>query len=206
MSASLREQLGARADLDFAIDLPPGWARHAADAATRESMQRDLRARLMQAQRPDLYAQSKAMLADAFLAMEQHRAIAFFAPSEPADDMLMAPGSMIASIRTGEGGATLDAAVGQAIREHGAAPLLGDPRIVRFERERTQELQGQRMTTTSVVYLIPMPGTRRRRAVQLTATFARPADVPGDDIGAVRLRALFDACVATFRWLAPSAA
>lgn len=205
MTTTLREQLGARPDPDFELDLPPGWARRAVDDSTRQAMERDLRARLMGAQRPDLYAQARTMLADAFRVMEQEQAIAFFAPIEPTDDMLMAPGSIIASIRTGEGEATLDAAVRHAIREYGAAPLLGDPRVVRFERERLQVLQGERMTMTSVVYLIPIPGSQRRRAVQLTASFARPADVPADDIGARRLRALFDACVATFRWRTPTA-
>lgn len=202
---SLREQLGARPDPGFDLDLPPGWGRREVDGATRQAMERDLRTRLMGVQRPDLYAQSRSMLAEAFRAMEEQRAIAFFAPIEPADDMLMAPGSIIASIRTGEGDATLDVAVRHAIREYGAAPLMGDPRIVRFERERPHELQGERMIMTSVVYLVPIPGSQRRRAVQLTASFARPADVPADDIGAQRLRALFDACVATFRWRPPAA-
>lgn len=200
MTTSLREQLGARPDPGFDMDLPPGWGRRDVDEETRATMERDLRARLMGAQRPDLYAQSRVMLADAFRAMEEQQAIAFFAPIEPSDDMLMAPGSIIAAIRTGEGEATLDAAVRHAIREYGATPLLGDPRVVRFERERTQSMQGERLTMTSIVYLIPIPGSQRRRAVQLTATFARPADVPSDDEGARRLRALFDACVATFRW------
>ncbi len=201
----LRDELGGRPDPDFVIDLPPGWARRDADAATRAAMEADLAARMLQLQRPDLLAQSRLLLRDAFATLEQNRAIAFYAPIEPRDDMLLLPGSIIASIRSGEGEITLDAMVQHAIRSYGAQPLLGDPRIVRFERERVEALQGERFVSTAIVYVSPIPGTRRRRALQLTASFARPVDVPADDVGARRMRALFDACVSTLRWVPPHA-
>lgn len=204
MSATdLRDALGARPDPAFELDLPPGWARRDADAATRAAMEADLRARMLQLQRPDLLAQSRLLLRDAFATLERTRAVAFYAPIEPSDDMLLVPGSIIASIRSGEGEVTLDAMVQHAIRSYGARPLLGDPRIVRFERERVEEHQGERFVSTAVVYVSPIPGARRRRALQLTASFARPVDVPADDVGARRLRALFDACVSTLRWVPP---
>lgn len=200
-ASSLRAELGGRPDPDFVIDLPPGWARRAADARTHKAMEADLHARMLQLQRPDLLAQSRLLLRDAFATLERNRAVAFYAPIEPSADMLLLPGSIIASIRSGEGEVPLDAMVQHAIRAYGAQPLLGDPRIVRFEREQVESMQGERFVSTAVVYLSPIPGSRRRRALQLTASFARPVDVPADDVGAQRMRALFDACASTLRWI-----
>lgn len=199
----LRAALGAPPEPDFELELPPGWARHRPDRAEQEAMTASVRARAMQAHRPDLLAQAQAMLRESFESMRRGDVRAFFTPTEPGDDTLWMPASILASVRRAQPDVTLDDVVRHAIREYGATALDDDRRIVRFERDRLESMGDESMRVLTVVYLTPMPGTHRRAALQLTATLARPLDVEADDPLVDGMRVLFDACASTLRWVRP---
>ncbi|MFA4840293.1 MAG: hypothetical protein WC580_01130 [Agrococcus sp.] len=199
----LRAALGLAPDPDFDLRLPPGWARQAPDAETQERMLAGVRSRMMQAHRPDLFARAQSMLSDSFGTMRRGDVVACFTASAQADDTLWLPASMLASVRRAQPGATLDDVVRHAIRSHGATALDDTKRIVRFERDELQSVGDERARVLTVVYLTPVPGTHRRRALQLTATISRPVDMDADDPIIDGQRLLFDACVLTLRWLRP---
>ncbi|SBS73675.1 hypothetical protein [uncultured Microbacterium sp.] len=201
---SLRESLGA-AGPGFDLALPTGWVRREATAGQRDEMVAAVRGRLLQAHRPDLFARVRPLLDDAFQQMAQASVIAFFTPATGDDEALALPASLVASIRTPTTpGGTLDPLVQALVREAGATPLLGDTRFLRFERESRQRLEDTDFLSTQIVYLTPIPGTRRRRGLQLTATIARPLDTPADDRPLVLIRTLLDLSVSSLTWTAPA--
>ncbi|WP_026374189.1 hypothetical protein [Agrococcus lahaulensis] len=201
----LRAELGAAPDPEFELELPPGWARHAPDRATQDAMAAGIRERMLRAHRPDLYAQAQRMLQDSFEAMQRGDVVAFFTPTDDGDETLWLSASILASIRRAQPDVTLDEAVRHAILEYDAAPLDESKRIVRFERDRLESVQGESLRVLTVVYLTPVPGTQRRRALQLTATINRPVDVDVEDPLVDAQRLLLDACVSTLRWRRPQA-
>lgn len=203
LANDLRSALGAAPDPDFAMELPPGWARHAPDDTTQRAMLAGIRTRMMQAHRPDLYAQAQSMLSESFETMRRSDVVAFFSATEPGDGTLWLPASILASVRRAQPEVTLDEVVRHAILEYDATALDDAKRIVRFERDALETVQGESVRVLSVVYLTPMPGTHRRRALQLTATISRPVDMDADDPIVDGQRMLFDACVSTLRWLRP---
>lgn len=205
LRGDLRSALGAPPEPDFELELPPGWARHRPDRAQQDAMLAGIRSRAMQAHRPELFAQADAMLRDSFDLMRRGDVVAFFTPSEPGDDTLWAPASMLASVRRAQPEVSLDDVVRHAIRELGAAALDDARRIVRFERDQLETVGEESLRVLTVVYLTPMPGTQRRKALQLTATIGRPLDVEADDPVVDAMRLLFDACASTLRWVRPTA-
>ena len=200
---SLRAAMGLPERPDFVLALPTGWVRRGVDEATLDALRSEARGRLLQAHRPDLYARLQPMLGQAFAAMASADVIALFAPGA-TDDALVLPASMIASTRTASA-ENLDPLVGALIREGGATPLLGDKRFLRFEREVRRTLDGQDYLATEIGYLTPIPGTRRRQALQLTVSIVRPVDAPTDDEPLVLMKTLFDLSVSSLRWEAPGA-
>jgi len=196
---SLREQLGGAADPDFELVLPPGWERHEVTAAEQERMIGAMRTRLMEAHRPDLYARMRQLVTEAFAQMRTVSTVAMFVPGESAPESAL-PASLTASIQHADAGQNLDSFVRSSIQNAGATPLLGDKRILRMERETTETLDGDTAAVTTVVYLAPVPGSQRRRALQLTLVIMRPHDVPADDPPMLAMRALFDLCVSTLTW------
>lgn len=201
---SLRAAMGLPEKPDFVLALPTGWVRRGVDTATLDQLRSDARRRLLQAHRPDLYARLQPMLAEAFGAMASADVIALFTPAAEDDAALVLPASMIASTRTATA-ENLDPLVGALIREGGATPLLGDKRFLRFERETRRTLDGQDYLATEIGYLTPIPGTRRRQALQLTVSIARPVDAPADDEPLVLMKTLFDLSVSSLRWETPGA-
>ncbi len=203
---SLRDELGVREDPDFDITLPPGWSRHAPDAATQERLLSQLKERMMLAHRPDLYGQLRAQVEQSFTDMRKHGVFALFLPDGQDEDALQLPVSLNASIRRAEAGEPLDRLVAALIREHGATPLFQDKRTIRCERQYPMSVGSDTVINHSVMYLTPVPGAKRRRALQLVAGFGRPATLPEDDPKLSAMRYLFDACVATIRWRPPTSA
>jgi len=197
---TLREELGVKADPEFDLDLPPGWARHGLDDDTLTTMVARVKQRCLENHRPQLFVEMKMQLEQAFAAMRQAGVFAYFCPTDPEPSTLAIPASINASIRTAEPGQTLDDLVRSLIREHGATPLLGDKSTLRFETERTTRLGTATVVSHSAVYLTPVPGTQRRRALVLVAGFGRPVEVSADSDSMNAMRLLFDACAATLMW------
>lgn len=198
---SLREQLGGTPDPDFTLVLPPGWIRRSVDAGVEKDMLGAMRSRLMQAHRPDLYAQMDRLLRDAFTQMRRVEAVAMFVPSADASEALYLPASLTASIQRAPAGENLDDVVREAIVQRGATALLEDKRFLRMETDEVQTLEGEQVAVTTVMYLTPIPGSQRRRALRLMLVIMRPVDVPADDPPMVAMRTLFDLSVSTLAWL-----
>lgn len=197
---SLRDELGAPAVPDFDLELPRGWARHGVDDEALQTMLKAARQRCMEAHQIEMYAELKAQLVEVFDNMRRAGVFAFFCPADPSPGTLAVPASLNASIRGAEPGQTLDDLARMLIRERGAKPLLGDPRTLRLETERTVQLGAETVVNHSAVYLTPLPGTRRRRALALVAGFARTPDVATDAEPVQAMRFMFDACVSTLHW------
>lgn len=198
---NLREELGVAKNPDFDLELPRGWARFDVNKDAHEVLLEGLKRRYQEAHRPDLFAEAKATLENTFEKMANNGVFAFFAPAASAEQYGTAiPASLNASIRSSEPGRPLDKFAEEIIRNFGAQPLLGDPRTLRFERESLTALGGEMIVSHSLIYLTPVPGTRRRRALQLVAGFARTQDVPPDAPAMEKTRNLFDACVASLTW------
>lgn len=201
---SLRDLLGASKDPEFDLKLIDGWERHVPDAADRDALEAAMKQRFMAGNRPDLHATLRAQLDQAFTLMKQQSVIAYFAPTGETTSKTYIPGSMFATIRRAPNGESLDGYVAQAIQQYGAKPLFGDKRFIRFERETTKHLDGGSIVMTSIAYVTPMPGSNRRRGLQLTASIARPVEMAATDPKAVGWKTALDLCVSTLRWTAPS--
>lgn len=92
----------------------------------------------------------------------------------------------------------------RALIAQGGTPLLGDKRTIRCERSTRLGEGTDALVQHTVLYLTPVPGAERSRALQLAAGFARPIDSPSDAASLERLRALLDVCVSSLRWHAPA--
>lgn len=201
---SLREQLGAALP-DFTLVVPDGWKRVPVDEAGEALVQGLVSEKMMQTGRPDLMAYLRRMLREGFEEMRQSGATAVFMPIDPSGQgYLGVPTSIIAVIRKSEPGASLDEYVTHAIRRYDAKPLFDDMRTVRFETEKSHEVDGGTIVVSSTHYVTPMPGSRRQRALELIATYSKPEGTPRTDEKLEMLHALFDVCASTVRWVAPA--
>ncbi|MBC7277340.1 protein TPRXL [Nocardioides sp.] len=201
---SLRDLLGANKDPEFHLKLMDGWERHVPDQADRDAIDAELKQRFMAANRPDLHGMLRAQMDQAFTLMKQQSVIAYFSATGETASKAYIPGTMFATIRRTPNGESLDGYVTQAIREYGAKPLYGDKRFIRFERESTKQFEGGSIVMTSIVYVTPIPGSNRRRGLQLTASIARPVEMTAADPKFVAWKAAFDLCVSTLRWSPPA--
>lgn len=103
-------------------------------------------------------------------------------------------------------GQTLDDLVRGLIQQNDATPLLGDKRTLRFETERSVRVGTDTIISHSVVYMTPVPGSARKRALVLVAGFGRPVDMSSDADVIQATRFLLDACVSTLTWRVPAPA
>ncbi len=198
---SVKELLGHGSSVpEFEIKLLPGWQRHNTSEADRSAFDDRLKRRFMEVHRPDLYATARSMLNESYAKMKQQGAVAYFAPTGDDDEKVLIPGSIVVSEHRSPDGGTLDSLVKAVMRDHGAEPLFGDVRFMRYEREQTVTMEDSTIIQSSLIYLTPIPGTGRRRALQFVASFGRPVDMPADDDKVQAWKFAFDACVSTLRW------
>lgn len=203
LGLTLREQLTGRADPDFTLRMLPGWERRTPDDDDLADREAALKKRCLEAHRPDLYASTLTMLRESHAAMRRERAIAYYAPAS-SEDTLWIPGSIIASIRHSPDGGSLDEMMARTIQHFGATPLFGDKRFIRFERDQPQRVPGGTVGMSSIIYLTPVPGSRRRRALHLTASHGRPVEIAPDAERVVQFKTALDLCVSTLAWVSPS--
>lgn len=201
LGMSLRESLGLVQDPDFELKMLPGWERRSPDEADQAQLGQALKSRFMQMQRPDLYASASRMLTESYESMRSKGVIAYYAATSGDDDALLIPGSMMVTLRKSTPEASIDSYVRNLIANEGGQPLFGDKRVIRVERERVVDIEGSSMIRTGIEYLTPVPGSKRRRALQLVASFARPSTTPGDDPNIASYKMAFDVCVSTLRWI-----
>ncbi|QOR71294.1 protein TPRXL [Ruania alkalisoli] len=201
---SLRDELGVRPDPEFEMNLPAGWSRQEPDEETQARMLAAVKRRLMESHRPDLFAQMKTALDQAFEDMRKNGVFAFFSATDPGPDTLFVPSSLNASILRAEPERSLDDVARTLFSSHGATPLFGDKRTLRAEKEKNTRMGTDTVINHSVVYLTPIPGSKRRRALQLVAGFARKPEMAPDDPWVDSMRLLFDSCVSSLRWRPPT--
>ncbi|WP_413316909.1 hypothetical protein AA0Z99_09830 [Agrococcus sp. 1P02AA] len=203
-TVSLREALGAARAPEFHLTVPSGWARIATDEAGQRLLERRMGERMMQTGRPDLTAGLRSMLRESLDAMREHGAVALFIPmDEHGLGQVGAPTSITAYARRSTEDERLDDYVQHVIRRFDAQPLHGDLRTLRFETESAREIDDLEAIISTTHYITPVPGTRRQRAIELLATYGRPASMPREDERVEGLHALFDICASTVRWSAP---
>lgn len=204
LGEELRRTLGVSPEPQFELSLPDGWGRLDPTPESRAEFEKLLRRRFMQAQRPDLMAQSRHLLDRVFKIFEDERVIASFQPMDPeGKGALPVPASLLAKRRTAPAGKTLVDYLAYAMSKYKVEPLFGDKRWARFETEQTQVVDEQEVLVTSTYYVTPIPGTKRSRALEFVATFGRPPEVPRDDRRIEALHLMFDSTVSSLRWLAP---
>jgi hypothetical protein len=199
---SLREELGGRAGVpDFRFVLPSGWTTYDTSERTEQELLAKARARLREAHRPDAYAILAGHVEKALAAARKQGAFLMIMAGDEAPPWSVVPVSILATVTQGTPEVSLDRMVADAIERRGARALDGSRHFLRWTDQRSVELTGESLGAYTVVYLTPIPGTQRRKALQLTATLAHPVDV--DPLGDPQMAAwleLLDGCIATFAW------
>jgi hypothetical protein len=199
---SLRQELGGRAGVpDFRFVLPAGWTTYDTSEQTEQELLAKARARLREAHRPDAYAILAGHVEKALAAARKQGAFMMIMAGDEAPPWSVVPVSILATVTHGTPEVSLDRMVADAIERRGARALDGSRHFLRWTDQRTVELTGESLGAYTVVYLTPIPGTKRRKALQLTATLAHPVDVdPLSDPQMTAWLELLDGCVATFAW------
>ncbi|MBD3942064.1 hypothetical protein IF188_10185 [Microbacterium sp. NEAU-LLC] len=184
---------------DYRLLLPDGWEELPADRSGVEELIRRTSAVFRSAHRPDLDGQLRIMLESAYRKMQQSGIFALYLQTTAREVPL--PMSIVASTATGQLGGTLDRQVAKLFRENDAQFLTDDRSIVRWEATAGANAEIDGTTAHLVDYLIPVPGTGRRKALQFTTTIPLPPDA-GDDARVVvdGLIHLSDLLISTFTW------
>lgn len=197
---SLREELFGLAPgvPRFRMLLPAEWASFPVTPELGGELEKRAREVFARAGRPDLDGVFSAQLSSAMRGLEESGANYVFLPSErtPGKDPLAL--SMIATFVNSPDG-SLDGWIKTRVRSHGAEMLDPGGRIIRWH-ERRPGLDDETHRAHSI-YVTPVPGTNRRRALMLTGSTVIGADSPDDDEYAVAVRMIFDAMASTVTWI-----
>lgn len=202
--ASLRDLLGARPDPDFELSLPKGWERHEASIESQSLIEKRMSRQLMKLGTVDAmqaFGTLRSMFRQSMDEMRKQNVVGYFAPSgEDLATPFPVPASIIATIRSAPSTELMDGYVKRLILEEEAAPLAKNRALLRVERENVRGEGGAQIVFSSTLYITPVPGTRRRRALELVAGYGRPLDIPRDDDQIQFVHAFFDLMVASLRW------
>ncbi|MCC2033608.1 hypothetical protein [Microbacterium allomyrinae] len=180
----------------FRLILPDGWEELPADRSGTDALIRRSSAVLRAQHRPDLDAQLRTMLEVAYRKMKQGRAFAVYV--QTSAEQMPLPMSITASVVSGQLGGTLDRQVAGLIRDRGAGFLRDDRTIIRWETPADVKAGAEAGRAQVVDYLIPIPGSRRRDALQFTTVIPVPANDVTEVVSA--LVDLSDLMVSTFTW------
>jgi len=180
--------------------LPLGWQPYDLSADTERQLVGAARARLSRAGRADLATGLAVQVADALRSLRRQDAFAFALAGETAPSWVLGAASLVGLRRAATPELPLDAVVEDAVRNLGGVAVGEGHRMVRWTERRPVTVEGVDAVSFMINYLIPIPGTRRTRAVQWTATVAHAPDLAEDDPVLTAWVALFDHHVATFTW------
>lgn len=183
----------------YRLLLPDGWEELPADRAGIETLIERTSAVFRQTHRPDLDAQMRTLLELAYRKLRSVGAHRIYLQTVAREVPL--PMSIVVSVMAEEDGGTLDRQVASLFQHHDAKFLRDDRTIVRWEKRIDGTRQVEDAASSVVDYLIPMPSTQRRRALQLTTTIAHPGEMSEEDESVVeQLKHLSDVLVSTFMW------
>ncbi|WP_194409234.1 hypothetical protein [Microbacterium cremeum] len=200
---SLREQLGGgrHGMPELRMMLPPGWVLYDTSAETERALLDKARARLREAGRPETYALVSAHVERALAAARKQGAFMMIMAGDEAPEWATVPVSILGTLVKGTPAVSLDAMVADAVERRGARALHDSRQFLRWVDRRTVELSGETAGAYTVVYLTPIPGSRRTQALQLTATLVHPTETDPESDAAMRAwLELLDAHVATLAW------
>lgn len=183
----------------YRILLPEGWEELAADRSGIEALMTRTSRVFREQHRPDLDAQMRTLLELAYRKLRSAGAHKIYLHTS-AEHMPL-PMSIVATVMTEEDGGTLDRQVTSLFQHHGAAFLRDDRTIVRWEKRLDPQRNVDDATSTIVDYLVPVPETGRKRALQLTTTIIHPEQLTEEDEAVIdQLKYLSDVLVSTFMW------
>ncbi|WP_157525373.1 hypothetical protein [Microbacterium yannicii] len=200
---SLREQLGGgrQGVPELRMILPPGWVLYDTSEQTERDLLEQARVRLRDAGRPETYALLSEHVKRALAAARKQGAFMMIMAGDEAPEWATVPVSILGTLVKGAPGISLDAMVADAVERRGARALHDSRQFLRWVDERKVELSGETAGAYTVVYLTPIPGSRRAQALQLTATLVHPVDTdPTADPAMASWLELLDAHVATLTW------
>lgn len=187
----------------YRLVLPPGWKTHLPTNAGQQEDVRKASAIFMQAGRPDLDAEFRTMMAQANQGMRRTKVFAIYRQEDvPMEELL--PLSITASALDAPDGENLDAWVTEAFRVRGAVFLDENIKhIVRWSAETKRPAGAAAIDGVggrTVTYIIPVPGTLRRKALVFTSTIVIPDGdvIPAEVLDGIEL--LSDAMISTFAW------
>lgn len=184
----------------YRLLLPEGWEEIPADRAGVDELIRRTSGVFRAQHRPELDAEMRTLLELAYRKMQQANAFALYLQTSPATEASL-PMSIVASVTEGQFGGTLDRQVAQLHRDRGAEFLTDDRSIVRWEAPVSPRKEVEGAGAHVVDYLIPVPGSGRRKALQFTTTIPVPAGIDIDVQPVVEaLVLLSDLLISTFTW------
>lgn len=184
----------------YRMVIPPGWEAYDLVPEAEGAVLARATGRLAEAGRPDLARQLAERVRRSLEDLRRQNAFAYALPVEGAPTWAIGAASLVGLKRTGTPELPLDEVVADAITRHGATPLGGDARIVRWAERRTATIDGERIATLQLSYIIPIPGSRRTQALQWVVNVSHDPELPADAPVLAAWEALFDVHMATFAW------
>lgn len=182
----------------FRFLLPAGWEEVPADRAGVDLLIQRTSQKFRAQQRPDLDAEMRTLLERAYRAMQRGKVFALYL--QTSADTMPLPMSITASTLADEFGGTLDRQVAGLFRDRDAQFLRDDHLIVRWETPARVAVDVGRAAVHAIDYLIPVPGSARRRALQLTTVIPVPDDDEQTRAVVEALVELSDTMISTFTW------
>ena len=187
----------------YRLLLPVGWEELPADRHSVQLLIERSSAVFASQHRPDLDVEFRRIMETALRKMKQGRVFALYLQTGVSTEQVL-PLSMTAALVDGQLGGTLDRQVAALFSERGAEFLTDSRSIVRWQADTSPggELEGARARVIN--YVIAVPGTGRRTALQFTTTIPYPEEEEEDDgfrdEYVDELCLLSDTIVSTFAW------
>jgi hypothetical protein len=200
---SLRDELlgiPASTSPGYRILIPAGWEEYRPTEETERDFIKRADAPLRSQNRPDLSGQFRSMLRNAFASMRRNEVEVFYLKLPEREDEIPLPLSITVSRRVAASGTTLDTEVAALIRSQGAQGLNEDKTVLRWVSESTQSMGMEKVGTTTISYITPVPGTGRRQALHFAAVIPHPIGMEQEGTLLGEYIYMADVIMSTFAW------